>query len=73
MPDILIRDIPDEVLTAIDAKARRVGLSRTEYIRRTLTREGNERASDVHVDDLLEFSKTFADLEDPDVMSRAWS
>jgi len=29
MPDILIRDLPDDVLAAIDAKARRVGLSRS--------------------------------------------
>ena len=39
MTDILIRDIPDEVLAAIDARAKRVGLSRTEYLRRTLERE----------------------------------
>ena len=26
--DILIRDVPDDVLAAIDAKANRVGLSR---------------------------------------------
>ncbi len=29
MTDILIRDVPDEVLAAIDAKAKRVGLSRS--------------------------------------------
>jgi hypothetical protein len=63
--DILIRDVPDDVLAAIDAKARRVGLSRTEYIRRALSREGNE--------DLVEFAHTFADLDDEDVMRRAWS
>ena len=38
MTDILIRDVPDEVLSAIDAKAKRVGLSRSEYLRRTLDR-----------------------------------
>ncbi|MBA2282299.1 MAG: ribbon-helix-helix protein, CopG family [Acidimicrobiia bacterium] len=36
MTDILMRDVPDEVLAAIDAKAKRVGLSRTEYLRRAL-------------------------------------
>ncbi len=39
MPDVLIRDLPDDVLAAIDAKARRIGLSRTEYIRRTLSQK----------------------------------
>ncbi len=37
--DILIGDVPDDVLAAIDAKAKRVGRSRTEYLRRALERE----------------------------------
>ena len=73
MADILIRDVPEDVLAAIDAKARRTGLSRTEYIRRTLTRERNDTTPDVSVEDLREFAQTFADLDDPDVMRRAWS
>ena len=73
MADILIRDLPDDVLAAIDAKARRVGLSRTEYIRRTLAREGNDTTSDVRVEDLVQFADTFADLDNPEVMRRAWS
>jgi hypothetical protein len=71
--DILIRDLPDDVLAAIDAKARRAGLSRTEYIRRTLARESNDTTSDVRVEDLVAFADTFADIDDPDVMRRAWS
>ena len=31
---MIIHDVPDEVSNAIDADARRVGLSRTEYLRR---------------------------------------
>ncbi|MHB1444599.1 MAG: type II toxin-antitoxin system VapB family antitoxin [Acidimicrobiales bacterium] len=73
MADILIRDLPDEVLAAIDAKARRAGLSRTEYIRRTLSREGSDSHPDVRVEDLRDFARTFADLGDPDVMRSAWS
>ena len=73
MADILIRDLPDEVLAAIDAKARRAGLSRTEYIRRTLSREGSDSSPQVTVEDLRDFAGTFADLGDSDVMSRAWS
>jgi len=73
MADILIRDIPDDVVAAIDSKARRAGLSRTEYIRRALARERHEATTGVTVDDLAAFGETVADLADPDVMRRAWS
>jgi hypothetical protein len=73
MTDILIRDVPDDVLAAIDAKARRVGLSRAEYIRCTLSRERDGAAPEVRVEDLVIFAETFADLADPQVMRRAWS
>jgi hypothetical protein len=71
MTDILIRDVPDDVLAAIDAKARRVGLSRTEYIRRTLSRERDNAGPEVSVEDLVTFAETFADLADPKVMRQA--
>lgn len=72
MTDILIRDVPDDVVAAIDAKARRVGLSRTEYLRRALARERANVETEVSVADLARFSDTFADLDDPSVMDRAW-
>jgi len=71
--DILIRDVPDDVLAAIDAKARRAGLSRSEFIRRALSREGNDIIQQVSVDDLVDFARTFADLGDRDILRRAWS
>jgi Antitoxin FitA-like, ribbon-helix-helix len=71
--DILIRDLSDEVVAAIDAKARRAGLSRTEYIRRSLTREATDTSAAVTVDDLERFSTVFADLADEEIMARAWS
>ena len=37
MSDVLIRDIPESVLTTLDGQAARLGLSRTEYLRRQLT------------------------------------
>jgi len=73
MADILIRDVPEDVLAAIDAKARRAGLSRTEYIRRALSRERGEAARAVDVDDLVAFADSFADLDTPEVMRQAWS
>ncbi len=72
MSDILIRDVPDDVLAAIDAKAQSAGLSRTEYLRRTLARERNEAVLDVTTDDLATFAETFADLADENVMGDAW-
>jgi len=69
--DILIRDVPDEILSAIDRKAKRLGLSRTAYLRRTLERERIE--SEVTLDGLARFASLSADLDDPDVMSTAWS
>lgn len=73
MTDILIRDVPDEVLAAIDAKAKRAGVSRSEYLRRTLAREGDTSATKVTVESLARFGEAFTDLADPDVMNDAWS
>lgn len=73
MTDILIRDVPDEVLAAIDAKAKRVGLSRTEYLRRALERERVVDAGAVSLDQLRRVAALAEDLDDPAVMSGAWS
>jgi len=70
--DILIRDVPDDVIAAIDIKAQRLGLSRTEYLRRALARERDAQAVPVSVADLAGFADTFGDLDDPEIMSRAW-
>jgi len=69
--DILIRDVPDDVVAAVDARAQRAGLSRTEYLRRVLARERDE--SRVTLADLSRFAETYADLADDDVMRGAWS
>lgn len=73
MTDILIRNVPDEVLAAIDAKAKRVGLSRTEYLRRALERERTQASGPVDIDQLAQLAALTQDLGDPDVMSDAWS
>jgi ribbon-helix-helix CopG family protein len=72
MADLLIRDVSDDVLAAIDAKARRLGISRTEYLRRTLAREGATASRSVTVADLSRFADAFAGLGDEDLMRRAW-
>lgn len=73
MADILIREVPDDVVAAIDAKAQRAGLSRTEYLRRALAREGRSDAGEVTVQSLQRLAERFHDLGDPEVMRRAWS
>jgi len=72
MSDLLIRDVPDAVVAAIDAHAARLGLSRTEYLRRRLAHDVALTTITVSVADLHRFSSTFADLGDPDVMAGAW-
>lgn len=72
MADLLIRDVPDEVVGALDADAGTLGLSRSEYIRRVLAREAAGRGDPVTVEDLSRFAETFADLADPEVMRQAW-
>jgi len=72
LPDVLIRDLPEHVVVAIDANAQRLGLSRNEYLRRTLATEARPRAK-VTVADLRRSAEVFADVDDPDVMSGAWS
>ena len=73
MTDILIRDIPDEVIAAIDARAKRVGLSRTEYLRRALERERVGSVGPASLEHFQRVASLAADLNDPDVMTNAWS
>lgn len=73
MTDILIRDVPEEVVAEIDIKAANAGLSRTEYLRRALLREQAISQSKVTITSLAKFAETFSDLEREDVMGDAWS
>lgn len=72
MGDVLIRDIPEDVLRAIDARATRLGLSRSAYLRRKLAQEAAQSLT-VGVDDLTRFAESFADLADADIMREAWA
>lgn len=73
MADILIRDLPDDLIAAIDAKARQAGLSRVEYIRRALARERDSAPRQTTLEDLATLAERLGDLTDPDVMRDAWS
>ncbi len=72
MPDLLVRDVPDDVLAALDSRAKRLGLSRAEYVRRQLTQAARTTDEAVRESDLRQFADTFADLGDPAIMDQAW-
>ena len=72
MTDMLIRDVPDDVVAAIDARASRMGLSRSEYVRRRLAQDAVTTGAAVSLQDLARFTDLFGDLADPEVMSQAW-
>ena len=65
MTDILIRDVPEDVVAALDAQAGRLGLSRSEYVRRRLAQDAARQDTPVSVEDLARFADVFGDLADP--------
>ena len=71
---ILIRDLPDHVIAAIDANAKRLGLSRNEYLRRQLAGEARAEVSRrrVTVEDLKRLTSLISDINDPEIMAGAW-
>ena len=58
MADILIRGLPEEILAELDARAAKLGVSRTEYIRRRLTQDTAYPTVAVAVADLQQISTT---------------
>ena len=72
MTDILIRDVPQDVVSALEARAAKLGLSRSEFLRRRLAQEAMP-TEPLSMDDFVAFSETFADLGDPEVMKGAWA
>ena len=72
MNDVLIRDVPDDVIAAVDAHASRLGRARSEYVRRRLAQDAAASGSPVRARDLARFAEVFGDLADPEVMARAW-
>ena len=72
MSDLLIRDLPEDVVQALDAEAVRLGLSRNELLRRHLVSEARRFKLPVTTADLVRSSEIFRDLGDPEVMAGAW-
>jgi hypothetical protein len=66
-----IRHVPDDVIAALEARARRLGLSRSECVRRRLAQDAAVSDSPVTIADLTRFAVAFGDLADLGVMSQA--
>lgn len=73
MTDVLIRNVSDEALSRIDARAAALGLSRAEYLRRGVEQEARREPRDVTAADFERFHQFGTDLGTPDVMNQAWS
>lgn len=73
MTDMLIRDVPEDVVASLDEVAQRLGLSRSEVVRRELAGFAARHRGPVTTDDLMEMSELAQDLGDPDVMRGAWA
>jgi len=73
MADVLIRNVDDDDLKAIDTIAAREGLSRNEFLRREAHKIAREHHGEiVTVADLRRSLALSSDLLDDDVMRGAW-
>ncbi|MGB0972434.1 MAG: antitoxin [Mycobacterium sp.] len=72
MGDVLIRDLADDVLAGIDARAGDLGLSRVEYARRRLAQDAPAARISVNRDDLHRLGQAVAGLADEDLLRQAW-
>lgn len=72
MTDVLVRDVPERVVAALDARAAQLGLSRSEYLRRRLAQDAVDTPAPVTVADLGWFADVFTDLQEHEVMKGAW-
>ena len=71
MTDVLVRDVPEDVIAALDSRASRLGLSRSEYLRRRLAQEAVSGPQPVTVEDLTVFAEEGVSiLIPPDMTSR---
>ena len=77
MADVLIRDVPDVVVAELDAAAARAGISRVEYLRRTLAKEAERASRDTRPplgqQDWARLGALISDLADEEVIREAWT
>jgi predicted transcriptional regulator len=73
MTDVLIRNLSADTVSQIDTLAARAGVSRVEYLRRTVEHEA-ARTSNLTTgkERWLRFAELTAELNDPEFEARAW-
>jgi len=57
MPEVPIRNFPAEDLSLLEEQAARLGITRTEYLRRQLRREARRTVGSVTASDLRAVAK----------------
>lgn len=72
MADLLIRGVDDDDLAAIDALATRLGISRSELLRRETRNLARRGRAPLRREDLDASAALVADVLDDEVMKRAW-
>ena len=72
MADLLIRDLTPEILNALDLRASALGLSRVEYVRRTLAQSISTATESVTEQHLFELLELLPDLANKKIMEQAW-
>jgi hypothetical protein len=70
MAGLRVRDVPDDVVAALDARESRLGLSRNAYLLRKLAPEALTTAGPTTADDLRRHEEMFADMSGPGVTAR---
>lgn len=73
MTDILIRNLDEDDVSRLDKRASRLGLSRNEFIRRTLSREAHIGEQTITKEDWERFADLASDMLSEDFERRAWS
>ncbi|MDQ1306478.1 MAG: hypothetical protein QG671_2310 [Actinomycetota bacterium] len=73
MADVLVRGLDESVIVELDRRAKELGLSRAELLRRTVEQAARSRTGSLSRADWDRFDKASQDLGDAEVMSRAWS
>ncbi|WP_414121410.1 ribbon-helix-helix protein, CopG family [Corynebacterium nuruki] len=76
MPDLLIRNVDEGDIRAIDRQAARLGLSRSEFLRQETRKIARHAAAasagPLTREDLRQSMDLVKDVFDDEVMSKAW-
>lgn len=72
MPDLLIRNVEGDDIRAIDELAARMGISRTELLRREVRNLARRGREPMRRRDLDDSAALFSDVLDDEIMERAW-